>query len=191
MAGCHFVNYFWDDTLDVASKPLLMSASHIELAFAGFGFIISNGGYILATEQGVVLRTDSQTVWVKTVRSGACEGCSAKGSCHTMGGGQDMEVKALNTAGARVGDRIVLSYETPSFLKATFLIYVFPIILLIAGALLGQMLAASLDLNPTAISIILGFAFFFIALIIVKSRANKMAPKNEYQPKVIKILNRR
>ncbi|MEJ2099311.1 MAG: SoxR reducing system RseC family protein [Desulfobacterales bacterium] len=77
----------------------------------------------MATEQGVILRTDSQTAWVKTVRSSGCEGCSAKGSCHTMGGGQDMEVKALNTAGARVGDRIVLSYETPSFLKATFLIY--------------------------------------------------------------------
>ena len=107
-----------------------------------------------------------------------------------MGEGQDMEVKALNTAGARAGDRIVLSYETPSFLKATFLIYVFPIILLIVGALLGQMLAPILDLNPSALSIILGFALFFIALAIVKSRANKMAQKNAYQPKVIKILNR-
>jgi sigma-E factor negative regulatory protein RseC len=145
----------------------------------------------LATEQGVILRTDSQTAWVKTVRSSACEGCSAKGSCHTMGGGQDMEVKALNIAGARVGDRIVLSYETPSLLKATFLIYVFPIILLIAGALLGQMLALYLNLNSSALSILLGFAFFFIALIFVKVRANKMAQKNAYQPKVIKILNRR
>jgi sigma-E factor negative regulatory protein RseC len=107
-----------------------------------------------------------------------------------MGGGQDMEVQALNTAGARVGDRIVLSYETPSFLKATFLIYVFPIILLIVGALLGQMLAPILDLSPSALSILLGFAFFFIALVIVKARANKMAQKNAYQPKVIKILNR-
>jgi sigma-E factor negative regulatory protein RseC len=145
----------------------------------------------LATEQGVILRTDSHTAWVKTVRSSACEGCSAKGSCHTMGGGQDMEVKALNIAGARVGDRIVLSYETPSLLKATFLIYVFPIILLIAGALLGQMLALYLNLNSSALSILLGFAFFFIALIFVKVRANKMAQKNAYQPKVIKILNRR
>jgi sigma-E factor negative regulatory protein RseC len=145
----------------------------------------------LATEQGVVLRTDSQTAWVKTVRSSACEGCSAKGSCHTMGGAQDMEVKALNTAGARVGDRIVLSFETTSLLKATFLIYVFPIILLIVGAALGQILAPIIDLNASAVSVSLGFVFFFIALIIVKARANKMAKKNAYQPKVIKILNRR
>ncbi len=144
----------------------------------------------MATEQGVVLRADSQTAWVKTVRSSACDGCSAKGSCHAMGGGRDMEVRALNTAGARVGDRIVLSFETPSLLKATFLIYVFPIILLIVGAALGQMLAPVIDLNPSTLSVLLGFAFFFTALIIVKARANKMAKKKAYQPKVIKILDR-
>ena len=76
----------------------------------------------MATEKGIVLRTDSEAAWVKTVRSSACEGCTAKGSCHSMGGGNEMEVKALNTAGARAGDRIVLSFETASLLKATFLI---------------------------------------------------------------------
>ena len=101
-----------------------------------------------------------------------------------------MEVQALNTAGARVGDRIVLSFETPSLLKATFLIYVFPIILLIVGAVLGQTLAPVIDLNPSALSALLGFAFFFSALMIVKVRANKMAKKKAYQPKVIKILDR-
>jgi sigma-E factor negative regulatory protein RseC len=146
-------------------------------------------GVYMATEQGIVLRIDSQMAWVKTVRSSACEDCSAKGSCHAMGSSRDMEVKALNTTGARVGDRVVLSYETASFLKASFLIYVFPIILLIIGAALGQMLAPIVDLNPSVLSVLLGFAFFFSALVIVKVRANKMAKKNAYQPKVVKILN--
>ncbi len=101
-----------------------------------------------------------------------------------------MEVKAINTAGARVGDRIVLSFETASLLKATFLIYVFPIILLIAGAAFGQMLAPFIKLNPSALSVLLGFAFFFTALFIIKARANKMAKKNAYQPKITKILTK-
>ncbi len=142
----------------------------------------------MATEQGVVLRTDSGSAWVKTVRSSACEGCTASGSCHSMGGERDMEVKAINTAGARVGDRIVLSFETASLLKATFLIYVFPIILLIVGAALGQVLAPLIELGPSALSVLLGFTFFFAALFIVKARANKMAQKNDYQPKITKIL---
>jgi sigma-E factor negative regulatory protein RseC len=105
-----------------------------------------------------------------------------------MGGGQEMEVKVLNPAGAREGDRIVLSFETSSLLKATFLIYVFPIVFLIAGAALGQMLASLMAFNPSALSVLLGFAFFFTALFIIKARANKMAKKNAYQPKITKIL---
>jgi sigma-E factor negative regulatory protein RseC len=142
----------------------------------------------LATEHGVVLRTDSQDAWVKTIRSSACEGCTARESCHTTGDGQAMEVKAINSAGASVGDRIVLSFETASLLKATFLIYVFPIILMIAGAALGQVLAPLIEFSPSGLSVLLGFAFFFSALFIIKTRANKMAKKNAYQPKITKIL---
>ena len=144
----------------------------------------------MATEQGVVLRTDSEAAWVKTLRNSACEGCTARGSCHSMGGEQEMEVKAINTAGARVGDRIVLSFETASLLKATFLIYVFPIILLIAGAAFGQVLAPFIKFSPSALSVLLGFVFFFTALFIIKARANKMAKKNAYQPKITKILTK-
>jgi sigma-E factor negative regulatory protein RseC len=99
-----------------------------------------------------------------------------------------MEVKAINSAGASVGDRIVLSFETASLLKATFLIYVFPIILMIAGAVLGQVLAPFTEFSPSGLSVLLGFAFFFSALFIIKARANKMAKKNAYQPKITKII---
>jgi sigma-E factor negative regulatory protein RseC len=142
----------------------------------------------LATEQGVVLRTDSESAWVKTTRSSACQGCTARKSCHSLGNSQDMEVKAINIAGAREGDRIVLSFETKSLLKATFLIYVFPIIFLILGAAIGQILASHLAVDPSALSVLLGFAFFFTALLIIKVRAKEMASKNAYQPKVTKIL---
>ena len=142
----------------------------------------------MATERGIVLRTESEAAWVKTTRSSACEGCTARGSCHTMGGGQEMEVKALNPAGAKAGDRIVLSFETRSLLKATFLIYVLPIIFLITGAAFGQVLAPRLGLSSATLSVLFGFAFFFSAVFIIKARANKMAKKNTYQPKITKIL---
>ncbi|HSO20180.1 MAG TPA: SoxR reducing system RseC family protein, partial [Desulfosarcina sp.] len=49
----------------------------------------------------------SRTAWVKTTRSSACESCSSRDACQAGGGGQEMEVEAINTADARVGDRIV------------------------------------------------------------------------------------
>ena len=142
----------------------------------------------MATEHGIVIRTDSAGAWVKTTKSGACEGCSARGSCHSLSDHGEMEVNALNEAGAKVGDRIVLSFETGPLLKATFLLYVFPILLLIIGAVIGQETAAYFQFNPSGFSAAVGFTFFFLAVLVIKIRANKLAQKKEYRPKIIKVL---
>lgn len=144
----------------------------------------------MATEHGVVTKTESTSAWVKTVKSGACKECSARGSCHSLNSSDEVEVKAINVAGAKVGDRIVLSFGTSSLLKATFLLYVFPILLLILGAVIGQQIAPSFGMNPSALSAIIGFSFFFAAVLVIKIMANRMAKKNEYKPKIIKILTR-
>ena len=144
----------------------------------------------MATEQGIVIKADSRAAWVKTVKSGDCAGCTARGSCHSMGNSDAREVIAINEAGAKEGDRILLLFETSSLLKATFLLYVFPILLLILGAVLGQAMAPRLDFSPSGLSVLTGFSFFFAAVLVVKTRANKMARKKEYRPKVIKILAR-
>ena len=99
-----------------------------------------------------------------------------------------MEVEAINEAGAQIGDRIVLSIETASLLKASFLLYVFPILLMIAGAFIGQKTAPMFDIDPSLFSAVIGFLFFFISFWFVKSRGNTMAKKNEYKPKIIRIL---
>jgi sigma-E factor negative regulatory protein RseC len=145
----------------------------------------------LATEEGIVIRIESGAAWVKTVKSGACKGCSARGSCHSLSSGDETEVEAINEAGAKAGDRIVLSFETSSLLKATFLLYVFPILVLLTGALIGEEIAQYTQINPSVFSAITGFSFFFAAVFIVKTKANKLAKKNEYRPKVTKILKNR
>ena len=144
----------------------------------------------MATEQGIVIRADSSAAWVKTVKTGDCAGCTARGSCHSLGSSGEREVEAINVAGAREGDRILLLFETSSLLKATFLLYVFPILLLVIGAVLGQTMASRLDFSPSGLSLLTGFSFFLAAVLIVKTLANKMARKQEYRPKVIKILAR-
>jgi sigma-E factor negative regulatory protein RseC len=142
----------------------------------------------MATEHGIVIRTDSREAWVKTVKSGSCEGCTARGACHSLSDSGEVEVNAINEVGAKVGDRIVLNFETSSLLKATFLLYVFPILLLIIGAAIGQETAPYFNFNPSGFSAIIGFSFFFAAVLVIKVKANKMAKKNEYRPKIVKVL---
>jgi sigma-E factor negative regulatory protein RseC len=142
----------------------------------------------MATEQGVVIKTDAGAAWVKTVKSGGCAGCSARESCHSSGASEEMEVEVINDVGAKAGDRIVLSFETGSLLKATFLLYMFPILVLILGAFIGQETASYFNFNSSGFSAVTGFSFFGAALLIVKIRGNQLAKKKEYRPKIIKIV---
>ncbi len=142
----------------------------------------------MAIERGIVIKLDSTTAWVKTTRSSACETCSAKSSCNVVENGEEMEVEAINEAGAQVGDRIIISIETASLLKASFLLYVFPILLMLAGAIIGQKAAPLLDIDPSLFSAVVGFSFFFVSIWFVKSRGNRMAREKEYKPKIIRIL---
>jgi hypothetical protein len=54
---------------------------------------------------------------------------------------------------------------------------------------IGQQTAPYLNFNPSGFSAIIGFAFFFAAVLTIKFKANRLARKNEYRPKIIKVLN--
>ena len=143
----------------------------------------------MATEKGIVIKIDASKAWVKTSRSSACESCASRKSCHSLSGStEEMEVEAINEAGAKVGDRIVLSMQTSSFLKATFLLYIFPILLLLVGAAAGHYSAAFFGIDQSAFSAIIGFLLFFLAFGFVKAKGNKLAQKPDYRPKIIRIL---
>jgi len=142
----------------------------------------------MATEEGIVIKIDSQTAWVKTTKTSACKACAARSSCQSMGGGKEMEVEAINRAGAKVGQKVLLSFDTSPLLKATFLLYVFPIIAMVVGAFIGQKMTAFLNFDPSMLSAIMGFSFFGLTLLFVRSRGNKLAQRDEYQPKIIRII---
>ena len=141
----------------------------------------------MATEEGIVTQIGQvDTAWVKTVRSSSCEGCASHDSCESAG--KDMKVKAINLVGAKVGDRIVLNFQTGALLRATFLLYVFPIICMIIGAVVGQKIAPVLGYSSSVMSVFAGFLFFTIAVLVIKIKSDTMSQKQEYQPKIIRIL---
>ena len=144
----------------------------------------------MATEEGVVFKMGSSeagTAWVKTTRSSACASCSSKDACQGSGGGKEMEVEAINSADARVGDRIVLNIKTASLLKATFLLYVFPILAMIAGAVLGQAVAVGRGSDPSGLSALFGFLFFGLAFIVIRITGRRLSTNANYKPEIIKI----
>ncbi len=98
------------------------------------------------------------------------------------------EVEALNKAGAKVGDRIQLMVGTGAVLKAISLLYLFPILSMIGGGVLGDWMAPGLGLHPSVASAMMAFILFAVALLIVRLSGQRMARKEAYRPKIIRIL---
>ena len=143
----------------------------------------------MATEKGVVIKLGIGTVWVKTMKSSACASCASRDSCTEGGKGKDMEVEAVNSIDAQVGDEVLIQVNTASFMKATFLLYVFPILCMIIGAVIGQNYGPSiLDMKGADASLVLGIAFFIVSVGVVKIYGNKLGNRSAYRPYVAKII---
>ena len=142
----------------------------------------------MATEEGIVTKVNLSTAWVKCTKSAACESCSAKGFCDTTGGSDDVEVEAINAVGAKVYDRVTISFDTSSLLKVSFLIYMIPILFLILGVVIGDKIASIFNYDQSIFSIFAGFLFVFAAFFFVRRKGKELSKKDEYQPKIIRIL---
>lgn len=142
----------------------------------------------MATERGIVTRLDAETAWVKTSRTSACKSCSSRGSCQVAENGQEMEVEALNAANAKVGDRILLSIESSALLKVSFLLYIFPVLLMLLGAIAGEKLAPLFGVSGSLLSALLGFSSFGVAFVLIRLSHLRMARKDCYRPRIVRIL---
>ena len=145
----------------------------------------------MATEEGIVTKVYSSTAWVKCTKSAACESCSAKGFCDTVGGvsDDDVEVEAINAVGAKVDDRVTISFETSSLLKVSFLVYMVPVLFLILGVVVGDNIARIFNYDQSIFSVLVGFLFLFAAFFFVKAKGKELSIKEAYQPKIIRILS--
>ncbi len=143
----------------------------------------------MAIEKGIVKETLNSHALVKSTKSSACESCSTKDACNVMGGGNEVEIEALNTAGAKAGDTVLISFQTSSLFKLTFLLYIFPIIFLFIGAITGEKLSVHWGADPSKISAIFSFLLFFISLAIVVFISRRLENKRAYKPEIIKIVS--
>lgn len=148
----------------------------------------------MATEQGIVIKAGlnrrENMALVRTVKASACEACSARGQCSPSIKGKDQEVEAVNLVDAKPGDVIQITMDNAALLKATFLLYVFPIICMLVGAFAGHSGGEAMGINASVLSALTGITCFIAAMILVRKQAGYMALKLKYQPKITRIIGR-
>ena len=73
---------------------------------------------------------------------------------------------------------------TGAFLKVMFLLYIFPVMALLGGALIGLSLGGD---HSAALGALIGFV---LAVVFVRYRGRRMGAMAVYQPRIVKVLRR-
>ena len=142
----------------------------------------------MSTEQGLIIDTNADIATVKTLRSAACESCDHKKNCGSASSNKnEMHVKVKNRLGAKIGDTVIISIKTTSLLKVAFLLYIFPILCMILGAVIGKKLAFSFTLDESLTSVLSGVIFFCVSFFLIRIKGRKMAFKEEYTPAILRV----
>jgi sigma-E factor negative regulatory protein RseC len=141
----------------------------------------------MITENGIVTDVNSSFAWIRTIRSGACASCSSKDSCGTSHHGQkEMTLAVKNTLNVAKGDQVVIGLDTKPLLVISFLLYVFPVLCLILGALIGNSLGPHFHINPSLFSLVIGLLFFGAAFLVIRKKGRSLSTREAYKPFLVR-----
>lgn len=141
-------------------------------------------------EVGTVFRIDQGIVRIMIDRKQACVGCHM---CHNGKDGTYMIAKAKDLMGVSIGDvvRIESSIKV-SPVKAGFILYIIPILLLILGYFLGKTLTQliGIDLAGESSGIISGFSLMGLAYLVIYLLTHKGKQHDKIHFNVVEIIRR-
>ncbi len=150
-------------------------------------------------EQAVVIKKEGRYVWVHTQRQSSCGHCTLKNGCGTQVlskvlGNKTTSVRCLNSIGSSIdqaelksGDRVLIAVQESALLRASFLMYLLPLIVMILCSGTAVSIARVywpewLDL----VAVITAFSGFFAGLYFSRNITQKKSLKYRFEPEVIK-----
>jgi len=143
----------------------------------------------MVTEQGVIEDVSGQRTLVRIKKSSACATCESRGNCEVVSG-KSMVVEVANDLGGGKGDHVELSVPSGAFLKLSLLVYIFPVVALMAGAFAGGVCAPFLHITPTLASVMGGFLVMGITFYSLKRFDRSLRARSKFRPRMTHILFR-
>ncbi len=142
------------------------------------------------TEQAVVRSVHGGVARVEAVESDACLSCGARGACHTLSGDRKREITALNQAGAQEGDRVLLAIPRKAALGAGFLVYIVPIMALIAGAVVGKRLAPDWGWQVQNAAVVLGLGSLVACWMALRWVSKRLGKRRDFSVTIVRVLQK-
>lgn len=143
-------------------------------------------------ETGVVVAVEPGIAWVETQRKSACQACSVSKGCgtsvlaKTMGGRRN-KVRVLNPINAKLNEEVVVGLGESAMLSGALAVYVVPLLAMVVGALLGQVVASEYGMqNADGLTALFGFAGLALGFLWLRHYGKRTASDERYQPVILR-----
>jgi sigma-E factor negative regulatory protein RseC len=132
-----------------------------------------------------VVGVEGENIRLRYLRHSACANC---GACLTMGR-KDQELVLPNKMNLQVGDKVVVGLSSSSFLRATLIVYMVPLLFFLLGYVVGDFCLMSLGLSKwrEAGGMISGLLFLFLTYKGINLYDRRLKEVERYQLKILRI----
>lgn len=117
-------------------------------------------------EQGCVIALEDGYALVQTQRRSSCVQCGVNQGCGTgviakLIGQRASQVRALDPVGVKPGDAVVIGIKESALVQGSFLVYVWPLVAMLACAGVAQWFWGDLGDWPSVLGGLLGISLGF------------------------------
>ena len=149
---------------------------------------------LIETGRVVAVEADEEALWVETIRQSTCGSCAANKGCghgllNRISDGRTGYVRVLSGAVAarqcEVDDQVRISIPEQVILRGSMLVYMLPLVVMMAGAVVADVLWSAAGQGGTVVGAILGLALGFA---LVRWHAWRHRQDRALQPTVLEVL---
>lgn len=146
-------------------------------------------------ETGYVIAADREYVWVESASRDHCTHCSAKAGCGTASlqkwfKRKPNRLRLSKTQDLKPGDQVLIGIPEQALVKGSFLIYMLPLLALLAGAISGAMINDAMGWSMRdPLSLLLAFAALLLSLMRIKRYLHMEGQSSRYEAVILRRIS--
>ena len=146
--------------------------------------VIGGNAKVVKEEEGIIIEIFKNDIAkVKVGRHNECKNC---GACP---GDSSVVIEAQNLIGAKTGQRIAFQMKETNMLMAAFVVYIAPLVAIVIGVIVGQIIAIKLGYSVRKFQIGGGIITFILSIINIKFFDKYAHNNDKMQPVITRILS--
>ena len=142
----------------------------------------------MSIEKGVVEKLENGFAWVRAQRKSACGACASRAHCSSIDGGKQMLVKVNNDLNAQKGDAVEFHLNSGFLLKCTFIIYIVPVLGLMAGAMIAAPIAGLTGMNHSFTMVLSTLSGFLGAVFLSRGFIHQQTDDDRFLPTIKRVF---